>query len=1071
MIGFVNSATSQNKLRFGRLPLKNFPRSEYSGQQQNFGICESKEGTILIANKNNIIEYNGTGWAKIKLDVSGTNENTDLNPRSLYKTNSGTILVGCENRFGLLTYDEEGRKIFKSLSEEIDEKKIGKIWNIYGVDDQYYFIGNEAIFCYSEDGKLETFDYPKGFERGNSSELEGSIFFSLIRRTTASNKKEYTHLVFDTQKSDFVDFLPGITEFHNLDAIKHIMRWKDNKHYLAITQDGQAYSINELTNEIFKFESIFDTGVDDILISIKNYNGLLFFSTEKNGVFIFDELGQLLRQVTAKDGLIDDYVNYSFLDSQNNLWCATANGVSLIELSSPISYYSKVDGITSKLWDIAGIGQRVFLASNDVFSFDLNKIQPKIESHNLGETSYAFSKITIDGLEKIMVVGHNGIYSINENFQIKSEIPNLYAWCIKQSKVDSNRIYIGSENGIASAKWNGTKFDFETFYPNSGEIIHSICEFEGKLYHSIKAVGPVFLDTNLSIEERTITGLDQETVQSGIYFEEFQNELFLGTSNGLYLLDKDKNEIVPFGQLGLTESKLYVHRIFNEDDKRLWLALFYNSGEEDKEEPVFGFLEKNEDGVWKFVRSPFRYMSDDIVQGFIKDREGNLWLGADGGAYVINTNQIDKLIGTFNINCNKFWISSDSSLFENFNQYGKELPHLSYDNNSIKIEVSAQSYYGGANNMFRYRLIGKNDQWSEWTDIHWKEYQNLSEGTYTIEVQARDYYGNESEILQIEFTILPPWYRTWWAYVLYIIGTIAIIWGLIMLSLHRVKEQKKRLEKIVKERTAEIAKQNEVLAEQKDEIEVKNKDILDSIKYAKRIQDSILPPKEVMDEMFTDYFVLFKPKDIVSGDFYWAENVDNKSLFAAVDCTGHGVPGAMVSVVGNNGLNRSVKEFNLRKPGAILDKLREIVIEAFNAKNNMDVKDGMDIALCSIDYKNMKLEFSGANNPCIIIRDGEILETKADKQPIGQFIRKTPFINHEVDLIKGDTIYVYSDGYVDQFGGEKGKKLKSRPFKNLLVDIQNLTMEEQGDKLDQMFEEWRGKYEQIDDVCVFGVKI
>lgn len=255
---------------------------------------------------------------------------------------------------------------------------------------------------------------------------------------------------------------------------------------------------------------------------------------------------------------------------------------------------------------------------------------------------------------------------------------------------------------------------------------------------------------------------------------------------------------------------------------------------------------------------------------------------------------------------------------------------------------------------------------------------------------------------------------------------------------------------------------------QKAEIEEKNKEILDSMKYAKRIQSAILPSAKVVKEYLKASFVLYKPKDIVAGDFYWVENKGNKVLFAAADCTGHGVPGAMVSVVCNNGLNRSVREYGLTDPGEILDKTRELVIQEFE-KSEEEVKDGMDIALGSIEGN--VLQYAGANNPLWIIRGGEVLETKADKQPIGKFELHKAFTTHTVELQKGDAIYFFSDGYVDQFGGVKGKKFKSKAFKELLLSIQDKSMEDQKLVLDEQFENWRGRLEQIDDVCVIGVKI
>jgi serine phosphatase RsbU (regulator of sigma subunit)/tetratricopeptide (TPR) repeat protein len=263
-------------------------------------------------------------------------------------------------------------------------------------------------------------------------------------------------------------------------------------------------------------------------------------------------------------------------------------------------------------------------------------------------------------------------------------------------------------------------------------------------------------------------------------------------------------------------------------------------------------------------------------------------------------------------------------------------------------------------------------------------------------------------------------------------------------------------------------KQKAVIEQQKEVVEMAHQEIKDSITYAKRIQSAILPAAKVVKQYLKESFILYKPKDVVAGDFYWMESVADKVLFAAADCTGHGVPGAMVSVVCNNALNRSVREYGLTDPGQILDKTREIVVAEFE-KSEEDVQDGMDIALCSLEGN--KLQYAGAHNPLWIIRNSEIIETKANKQPIGQFDNPEPYTTHSFDLEPGDSIYIFSDGYVDQFGGEKGKKFKAQAFRELLLSIQDKPMEEQKTIIDEAFNSWKGDLEQIDDVCVIGVRV
>ncbi|MCW9041237.1 MAG: tetratricopeptide repeat protein [Flavobacteriales bacterium] len=286
-------------------------------------------------------------------------------------------------------------------------------------------------------------------------------------------------------------------------------------------------------------------------------------------------------------------------------------------------------------------------------------------------------------------------------------------------------------------------------------------------------------------------------------------------------------------------------------------------------------------------------------------------------------------------------------------------------------------------------------------------------------------------------------------------------------------------------------KQKQIIESQKIVVEQKNTEIVDSIKYAKRIQNAILPADELLKQQLKDSFILYHPKDIVSGDFYWLEKHEDQILFAAADCTGHGVPGAMVSVVCANSLSKALLEDKEFSPAKILNKTKQLVVDHFE-KSGEDVKDGMDIALCSLKFQaqnsklkevsNLKpetaaiLQYAGANNPLYIISKNtegiaKLNEIKPNKQPIGKYFRQELFTNHEIELQKGDTIYVFTDGYADQFGGPKGKKMMYKPFKELLLSIYDKPMEEQKEILNQYFQNWKGSLEQVDDVCVIGVRI
>jgi len=249
--------------------------------------------------------------------------------------------------------------------------------------------------------------------------------------------------------------------------------------------------------------------------------------------------------------------------------------------------------------------------------------------------------------------------------------------------------------------------------------------------------------------------------------------------------------------------------------------------------------------------------------------------------------------------------------------------------------------------------------------------------------------------------------------------------------------------------------------------------ITDSIHYASRIQSAILPPPEYIANYLSEHFILWKPRDIVSGDFYWMTEHNNKVIITAADCTGHGVPGAFMSMLGVSFLNEIVNKNEVTQANEILNQLRENVIRSLHqtGKEN-EAKDGMDISMCVFDFQSMTLQFAGAYNPLIMIRDGEATQIKADKMPIGIYFKgQKSFTNNEIKIQKDDCFYISSDGYVDQFGGDDGRKFMSKKFKELLVEIHHNPMSVQREILNHEIETWRGKLEQIDDILVIGVRI
>ena len=320
---------------------------------------------------------------------------------------------------------------------------------------------------------------------------------------------------------------------------------------------------------------------------------------------------------------------------------------------------------------------------------------------------------------------------------------------------------------------------------------------------------------------------------------------------------------------------------------------------------------------------------------------------------------------------------------------------------------------------------------------------------------------------------------------LYLILILVALFGAFMYNRFKLTRRQKL---VIQAQQEETEKQKEELLVTHLELEESHKEISDSITYARGLQQAILPEENEIKSQFEDAFILFKPKDVVSGDFYWFEKHGDVSYVAVADCTGHGVPGALVSIICSQALHTSLRDFKLTKTSDILDKTREIIISTF-AKSGRNVKDGMDIVLCAIK-ENGNLQYAGANNPLWIVRKSEfvsesemnqkssisegvhtLLEFKSDKQPVGLYEKMTPFSSAEIQLMKGDYIYLFTDGYADQFGGDKGKKMKYRPKKEFLLSLVNKDLATQKSELNQKFESWRGDHEQIDDVCMIGVRI
>ncbi len=425
---------------------------------------------------------------------------------------------------------------------------------------------------------------------------------------------------------------------------------------------------------------------------------------------------------------------------------------------------------------------------------------------------------------------------------------------------------------------------------------------------------------------------------------------------------------------------------------------------------------------------------------------------------------------------------------------------LSYSNNALNIKIGAPSFIKEKSVEFQYFIEGLTNEWNEWSSDPDINLPYFPTGSYKIKIKARDVLGNESVIYTLPFSVKPPFWKTFWFIGICIVLIILLFIQFVKYREGQLQKEKQILEQKVQERTKTIEEQKTILQNQRDELAHTNEEILQqkeeieaqrdeieaqndhiskqnlemtqSIEYARRIQTAIMPTNEVVKSILPEHFVLFKPRNIVSGDFYWMAEKDNKIVIAAADCTGHGVPGAFMSMLGISFLNEIVNVRNETKPNLILNHLRDSIKSTLSQTGKEgESKDGMDIALCTIDLNSKSIEFAGAYNPLYLIRNGELIEIKADKMPVGiHLAEKDSFTLSEISFEKNDCIYIFSDGYVSQFGGEYGRKFMAKPFKKLLAIIADKPMDKQHEILDQEFEDWRGYNSQVDDILVIGIK-
>lgn len=528
------------------------------------------------------------------------------------------------------------------------------------------------------------------------------------------------------------------------------------------------------------------------------------------------------------------------------------------------------------------------------------------------------------------------------------------------------------------------------------------------------------------------------------------------------------------------------------------------------EDGVIGIAEDRSDNLWllgrrgliRFNKKNFsskKFDHSDGLQGnefpfntIIALPDGHILTGGNKGLNYFNPNELMENTNVPGVVITEILLRDEKLKTENDITYTEEI-ELDYDHYFFTIEFAALDFVNPAKNQYKYKLEGFNDQWVNLGNKNQVTFVNLDPGVYTFIVAASNNDGvwNENGA-RIKIIITPPFWQTTWFYIL--CGIVIAFSGYSYIKYREKKlvKEKQLLEGKVEQRTKE-------LRDEKEKVEEAHKEITDSINYAKTIQSALLPSDSEFKKIFPESFVLFRPKNIVSGDFFWIEtqfsvNSSQPSantskelptagsqlstvIFAVADCTGHGVPGGFMSMLGTSFLKEIVNERKITQPAEILNQLRDKVIDALKQKGiEGENKDGMDLALCSIKFDETsakyEMSFAGANNPLwIVTHNLQLMELKPDKMPIGYYFNQHPFSEQKLELNKGDMIFIFSDGFADQFGGQKGKKFKYKPFQEIVVNNAHLPVNEQLKALNDALDGWMGDLEQNDDITVIGIRI
>lgn len=684
---------------------------------------------------------------------------------------------------------------------------------------------------------------------------------------------------------------------------------------------------------------------------------------------------------------------------------------------------------------------------------------------NLVSESWEFSKVRnlnakcsqmLIFRDRLFVASNTGLYEIDSR-KSKGIMRFTYVNRIARSIIKQNRLYAGTEEGLETIDFSNENYEVNHNYLPIGNPIYSILEERGDLWiGSDSKIYRVPLDKEGHAGKPILYQLPSQYSEP-VIIRRINNRLTCFTPTGIFILN-DSNEWDLWDSLKPGNDMLNQYLFTGKEDVFIKLDQ--------------GWQKLNIDNNAQVI-SPYLNLFENI-RFMQPDKEDNLWV-IDGN------NQIFKILrknskvpeGHFLVT-----VASIAGARRVFQNTGSLFIHPV--DQPVSLKLRAPWYVRPDRTKYQYKIDGLNTNWTDWTSSKQQGLPYLEKGDFTINIRARNVLGGLSNIQTVSLRVLPPFNRSFFFYFLIGLGVISLAFLIVVVRERKLLHDKKVLESKIQERTYEIEKQKERIEKQKnkienqrDEITLRTKEITDSIDYGKKIQTAVLPPKQMLDSLLSDYFVFFRPRDVVSGDFYWVFEKNDKVAIAVADCSGHGVPGAFMSFLGYSILTEIGNNLKLNQAGKVLDQLRiKLKVALHQTPENRESEDGIDMALCIIDFKNRQCQFAGAYNPLYLVRDGSLREIHGNRMPIGiHLMDHVAFSNHKIELKKGDRLYMFTDGFADQFGGPKGKKFKIKPFNDLILKISSLSMAEQEKMLDEKMKEWMGKNEQVDDILVMGIRI